>query len=165
MRVVYAGSFDPITLGHISVIERAGSLFDEVHVIIANNRGKKHYFDIAQRTELVQLSVAGMGNVNVVPFEGIVADYVNANDVKADIRGIRNSTDFEYELQLEQYMRCTTKADTVYLSPYTKDIQTSSSLVRMFIQSNKIEQAEAYMHRDAYAKMVYLYGVGATCAA
>ncbi|WP_219834011.1 pantetheine-phosphate adenylyltransferase [Paenibacillus sp. R14(2021)] len=154
MRVVYAGSFDPITLGHISVIERAGSLFEEVHVIIANNRGKKHDFDIAQRTELVQLSVSGMDNVRVVPYEGIVADYVNANDVKAVIRGIRNSTDLEYELQLEQYMRCTTKADTVYLSPYTKDIQTSSSLVRMFIQSNKIEQAEAYMHPDAYAKMV-----------
>lgn len=154
MRVVYAGSFDPITMGHISVIERAGSLFDEVHVIIANNRSKKHYFSIAQRTELVELSLGHMANTVVVPFEGIVADYVNANGVKAVIRGIRNSTDLEYELQLEQYMRSTTKADTVYLSPYLKDIQTSSSLVRMFLQSNKTELAQAYMHRDAYAKMV-----------
>lgn len=154
MKVVYAGSFDPITLGHISVIDRAGSLFDEVHVIIANNRSKKHYFDIAQRTELVELSVAHLANVVVVPFEGIVADYVNANGVKAVIRGIRNSTDLEYELQLEQYMRSTTKADTVYLSPYLKDIQTSSSLVRMFLQSNKTELAQAYMHRDAYARMI-----------
>ncbi|MFC4812458.1 pantetheine-phosphate adenylyltransferase [Paenibacillus sp. GCM10023250] len=154
MRVVYAGSFDPITLGHISVIERAGTLFDEVHVLIANNRSKQHYFDLAQRTKLVELSAAHVTNAVVVPFEGIVADYVNANAVKAVIRGIRNSTDLEYELQLEQYMRTATKADTVYLSPYLKDIQTSSSLVRMFLQSNKIELAQTYMHPDAYAKMV-----------
>ncbi|MBO7748150.1 pantetheine-phosphate adenylyltransferase [Paenibacillus sp. MWE-103] len=154
MRVVYAGSFDPITLGHISVIERAGTLFDEVHVLIANNRSKKHYFDLAQRTGLVELSTAHVTNAVVVPFEGIVADYVNANAVKAVIRGIRNSTDLEYELQLEQYMRTATTADTVYLSPYLKDIQTSSSLVRMFIQSNKTELAQTFMHPDAYAKMV-----------
>ncbi|SFJ42242.1 Phosphopantetheine adenylyltransferase [Paenibacillus sp. UNC496MF] len=154
MRVVYAGSFDPITLGHISVIERAGTLFDEVHVLIANNRSKKHYFDLAQRTGLAELSTAHVTNAIVVPFEGIVADYVNANAVKAVIRGIRNSTDLEYELQLEQYMRTTTTADTVYLSPYLKDIQTSSSLVRMFIQSNKTELAQTFMHPDAYAKMV-----------
>lgn len=154
MKVVYAGSFDPITLGHISVIERAGLMFEQVHVIIANNRSKQHHFTIEQRTELVALSLAHMGNVVVVPYEGIVADYVNKNGIIAVIRGIRNSTDLEYELQLEQYMRSTTKADTIYLSPYTKDIQTSSSLVRMFIQSNKTEYAEAYMHPDAFAKMV-----------
>ncbi|SFS72087.1 pantetheine-phosphate adenylyltransferase [Paenibacillus sp. BC26] len=153
MKVVYAGSFDPITLGHISVIERAGNLFDEVHVIIANNRSKKHHFTITQRTELVVLSLIHIPNVVVVPFEGIVADYVNENRIEAVIRGIRNSTDLEYELQLEQYMRSTTKAETIYLSPYTKDIQTSSSLVRMFIQSDKIEMAKAYMHPDAYARM------------
>jgi len=154
MRVVYAGSFDPITLGHISVIERAAHLFAEVHVLIANNRSKKHLFDISRRTELVQLSVAHLANATIVPFEGIVADYVNANGVIAVIRGIRNSTDLEYEMQLEQYMRSTTKADTIYLSPYTKDIQTSSSLVRMFIQSNKSELAQTYMHPDAFAKMM-----------
>lgn len=154
MKVVYAGSFDPITLGHISVIERAGHLFDEVHVVIANNRSKKHQFSIEQRTQLVKLSIAHMTNAVVVPFEGIVADYVNEHSIAAVIRGIRNSTDLEYELQLEQYMRSTSNADTIYLSPYTKDIQTSSSLVRMFIQSNKIDKAKEYMHPDAYNQMV-----------
>lgn len=154
MKVVYAGSFDPVTLGHISVIERAGHLFDEVHVVIANNRSKKHQFSIEQRTELVKLSIAHMTNAVVVPFEGITADYVNDNGIAAVIRGIRNSTDLEYELQLEQYMRSTSNADTIYLSPYTKDIQTSSSLVRMFIQSNKIDKARDYMHPDAYNQMV-----------
>lgn len=154
MKVVYAGSFDPVTLGHISVIERAGHLFDEVHVVIANNRSKKHQFSIEQRTALVKLSIAHMTNAIVVPFEGITADYVNENNIVAVIRGIRNSTDLEYELQLEQYMRSTSNADTIYLSPYTKDIQTSSSLVRMFIQSNKIDKAKDYMHPDAYNQMV-----------
>ncbi|PWW04811.1 phosphopantetheine adenylyltransferase [Paenibacillus cellulosilyticus] len=154
MKVVYAGSFDPITLGHISVIERAGHLFDEVHVVIANNRNKKHQFTIEQRTAMVKLSISHMTNAIVVPFEGITADYVNENGIVAVIRGIRNSTDLEYELQLEQYMRSTSNADTIYLSPYTKDIQTSSSLVRMFILSNKIDKAKDYMHPDAYHQMV-----------
>ncbi|WP_232058107.1 pantetheine-phosphate adenylyltransferase [Cohnella abietis] len=154
MKAVYAGSFDPITLGHVSVIERAASMFDEVHIVVANNRDKKHLFNIDQRTEMVVLSLELINKVKVIPFEGIVADYINQNQIDVVIRGIRNATDLEYELQLEQYIRNTTKADTIYLSPYTQNMQTSSSLVRMFVNSDKIELAKAYMDDKAFGKMV-----------
>ncbi|MGW9124551.1 pantetheine-phosphate adenylyltransferase [Paenibacillus chitinolyticus] len=153
MIAVYAGSFDPITLGHTSVIDRATNLFDELHILVANNRAKKHHFTIGQRTELVRLSVPPGKRIKIVAFEGIVADYVNETGAKAIVRGIRNATDFEYEMQLEQYVRNTTKADTVYLSPYTPNMQTSSSLVRMFIATGKVEPAGAFMVEAAFEQM------------
>lgn len=154
MRAVYAGSFDPITLGHVSVIERAFLLFSEVHIIVANNRSKKHFFTIEQRTELVDLSVPQDQKIKIIPYEGIVADYINEHNINVVIRGIRNATDLEYELQLEQYIRNTTMADTIYLSPYTHYMQTSSSLVRMFLMSGKIEHAASYMIPKAYMQML-----------
>jgi pantetheine-phosphate adenylyltransferase len=103
MKAIYAGSFDPITLGHLSVIERAFKLFENVHIVIANNRSKKHHFSLEQRTELVKASVGGeyLNQVTIVPFEGIVANYINAHQIDVVIRGIRNVTDLDYELQLE----------------------------------------------------------------
>lgn len=88
MKAVYAGSFDPITLGHVSVIERAFNLFDEVHIIIANNRAKSHYFTLQQRTELVRLSIPAEYNTraHIVPFEGIVANYINEHKIDVVIR-------------------------------------------------------------------------------
>ncbi|WP_028610456.1 pantetheine-phosphate adenylyltransferase [Paenibacillus harenae] len=154
MRAVYAGSFDPITLGHVSVIERAFRLFREVHILVANNRSKKHHFTIEQRTELVSLSILKDDKIKIIPYEGIVADYINKHQIDAVIRGIRNATDFEYELQLEQYIRNTTLADTIYLSPYTHYMQTSSSLVRMFLMSGKSEHASSYMVPKAYLRML-----------
>jgi pantetheine-phosphate adenylyltransferase len=156
MKAIYAGSFDPITLGHLSVIERALNLFDNVHIVIANNRLKKHHFSLQQRTELVKCSVdeSWLSRTNIVTYEGIVADYINLHEIDVVIRGIRNVTDLDYELQMEQYIRNTTQADTIYLSPYTPDRMTSSSLVRMFFQSHKSELAQNYMHPQAYAKAI-----------
>jgi pantetheine-phosphate adenylyltransferase len=159
MKAIYAGSFDPITLGHVSVIERAFKLFDQVHIIIANNRAKSHYFTLQQRTELVRVSVPAEyhDRMHIVPFEGVVANYINEQKIDVVIRGIRNATDLDYELRLEQFIRNTTEADTIYLSPYTPYMQTSSSLVRMFFQSKKYTLALNYMPPDAYDQaIVYL---------
>ncbi|CAH1210701.1 Phosphopantetheine adenylyltransferase [Paenibacillus plantiphilus] len=162
MKAIYAGSFDPITLGHVSVIERAFKLFQQVHIVVANNRSKNHLFTLEQRTELVERSIPSLyaNRTVIMPFEGIVADYINENRIDAVIRGIRNATDLEYELQLEQYIRNTTAAETVYLSPYTQHMQTNSSLVRMFFQSGKHELASHYMSPDAY-QLALLYELGA----
>jgi pantetheine-phosphate adenylyltransferase len=156
MKAIYAGSFDPVTLGHLSVIERAFKLFENVHIVIANNRSKRHYFSLEQRTELVKASIGNdyQDRVQVVPFEGVVANYINVHQIDVVIRGIRNATDLDYELQMEQYIRNTTAADTIYLSPYIPDMMTSSSLVRMFFQSNKSELAQRYMHPAAYDKAI-----------
>jgi pantetheine-phosphate adenylyltransferase len=152
LKAIYAGSFDPITLGHLSVIERAFHMFETLHIVIANNRAKQHFFTLEQRKELVRVSVPGeyYNRAVIVPFQGVVADYINANGIDVVIRGIRNVTDLDYELQLEQYIRNTTHADTVYLSPYTPYMLTSSSLVRMFFQSDKLLIAHNYMPQPAY---------------
>ncbi|MFC0395866.1 pantetheine-phosphate adenylyltransferase [Paenibacillus mendelii] len=162
MEAVYAGSFDPITLGHASVIERAFKLFDRIHIVVANNRAKSHRFTLEQRTELVRHSIQAefAARTVITPFEGIVADYINANRIGAVIRGVRNATDLEYELQLEQYIRHTTAAETVYLSPYTQHMQTNSSLVRMFFQSGKHELARQFMCPDAF-DLALIYENGA----
>jgi pantetheine-phosphate adenylyltransferase len=156
MKAIYAGSFDPITLGHVSVIDRALKLFEHVHIIIANNRSKSHYFTLQQRTELVEVSIPAeyRDRLTIVPFEGVVANYINEQKIDVVIRGIRNATDLDYELRLEQFIRNTTEADTVYLSPYTPYMQTSSSLVRMFFQSKKVTLALNYMAPDAYDKAI-----------
>ncbi|GGD49468.1 phosphopantetheine adenylyltransferase [Paenibacillus nasutitermitis] len=161
MKAVYAGSFDPITLGHISVIERALKIFESIHIVVANNRSKNHLFTLKQRAELVQSSIPEQyaARTVIAPYEGVVADYINANGIGAVIRGIRNATDLEYELQLEQYIRNTTEAETVYLSPYTQHMQTNSSLVRMFFQSGKHELASHYMAQGAY-NLALLYEMG-----
>jgi pantetheine-phosphate adenylyltransferase len=157
MKAVYAGSFDPITLGHVSVIERAFNLFEEVHILIANNRAKSHYFNLQQRTEMVEVSVPAefRHRAPIIPFEGIVANYINEMKIDVVIRGIRNATDLDYELRLEQFVRNSTEADTIYLSPYTPYMQTSSSLVRMFFQSKKYTLALNYMTPDGYDKAIH----------
>jgi pantetheine-phosphate adenylyltransferase len=161
MKAVYAGSFDPITLGHVSVIQRALRMFESIHIVVANNRSKKHLFNLEQRTKLVEKSMPAEfhNRIKIIPYEGVVADYINIQNIDVVIRGIRNATDFDYELQLEQYIRNTTIAETVYLSPYTQHIQTNSSLVRMFFQSQKHELAINYMVKEAY-ELAICYEIG-----
>jgi pantetheine-phosphate adenylyltransferase len=148
-QAVYAGSFDPITLGHISVIERALNIFDHIHIIVANNNNKKHSFTLFQRTEMVKASINNHA-ITVVQYPGIVADYINLHNIDVVIRGIRNATDLEYELKLEEFIRRTTCAETVYLSPHAIHMQTSSSLVRLLFETGKGEHASMYMNPKAF---------------
>lgn len=127
-------------------------MFEQLHIVIANNKAKNHFFSLEQRKELVKVSVPReyYNRSVIVSYQGVVADYINANKIDVVIRGIRSVTDLDYELQLEQYIRNTTHADTVYLSPYTQYMLTSSSLVRMFFQSDKLLIAHNYMPSEAY---------------
>lgn len=154
---IYAASFDPIHNGHIAIIDRATKLFiaRKVHVIVANNLDKKHMFNIDERMEIVKNSLSYLKDkIEIISYSGIIADYINDNNVDVSVRGIRNSTDFSYEVQLEQFTRDTTGIETVYLSPYTNDLNTSSSLLRMFIQSGNIQEAKKYMNYNGYQTMV-----------
>lgn len=156
---IYAASFDPIHNGHIAIIDRASKLFiaRKVHVIVANNLDKKHMFDIDERMKIVENSLAYLKDkIEIISYSGIIADYIKENNVDVSVRGIRNSTDFSYEVQLEQFTRDTTSIETVYLSPYTHDLNTSSSLLRMFIQSGNVQEAKKYMNYDGYNTMINL---------
>lgn len=153
---IYPGSFDPLTLGHLDVIERATKLFisRKLHVIIANNRDKKHMFDIDERMAIAEASLSHLKDkIELVSYEGIISDYAKEYDADVMVRGIRDGVDFSYEVQLEQFTRHTSRLETVYLSPYTQHLNTSSSLVRMFIKSGNIAEAKQYMQKNGYYVM------------
>ena len=99
-RALYAGSFDPLTNGHIDVIKRAAMLFDELVVCVVENPDKKSLFDVVERKHMIEKACISMPEVIVDSFVGLLADYVNNNSIDVVVRGLRNSVDFEYELQM-----------------------------------------------------------------
>jgi pantetheine-phosphate adenylyltransferase len=100
--MLYAGTFDPITNGHIDVIRRGSALCSELVVGVLNNLSKKPLFTVDERKEMIRVSTAGMGNVRIDSFDGLLADYVNRNGIDVVLRGLRASMDFEYEMQMAQ---------------------------------------------------------------
>jgi pantetheine-phosphate adenylyltransferase len=132
---IYAGSFDPITTGHAWVIEQGIELFDYLIIAIGVNPSKKSYFSADERVEMIEnyLEVAGYeGNARVIKFENrFLVDVAIENGAHHILRGIRNSKDFEYELELQRFndeLRPMVK--TVYVSPPPQLVGTSSSIVR-----------------------------------
>ena len=116
---IVPGSFDPMTLGHKSLIERAGRLFDEVVVAIMVNLDKKGMLDSDQRKAIAELTLAGMENVRVISSDGYLADLAAGIGAAAIVKGVRNTTDFEYEQEMAAFnhARCPS-CETVYLPAY-----------------------------------------------
>lgn len=99
---LYAGSFDPLTNGHLNIIARASKMYDEVTVGILVNNAKKPLLTIEERYDIIKHVTEELGNVRIDSFSGLLADYVNENKFSAVIRGLRATTDFEYEIQMAQ---------------------------------------------------------------
>ena len=133
-RGLYPGTFDPVTNGHLSLIERATHIFDEVVVAVAVNAGKTPLFSHDERVELMRASVArseANGRVRVVQFDGLLADLVRDHQITAIIRGLRAVSDFEYEFQMALMNRkLVREAETVFLMPALSWVYLSSSIVR-----------------------------------
>lgn len=128
---IYPGSFDPITYGHIDIIERASKITDKLIVAVLNNHDKKSLFSVEERLEMIKDSVKGFNNVEVESFEGLLVDYAKSKDSRLIIRGLRAVTDFEYELQMAQTNRELYKdLDTVFLLTNLKYSYVSSSAVK-----------------------------------
>lgn len=129
--VVYPGTFDPITLGHIDVLDRACNLFDHVIVAIAVNSAKTPLFTVDERKEMIEDATSGLNNIEVDAFEGLLAEYASLRNAAAILRGLRAVTDFEYELQMALMNRnLREKIATVFLMPHEKYVYLSSSIVR-----------------------------------
>ena len=131
-KALYAGSFDPLTNGHLNIIERAAKLFDSLTVAIAINPNKKGLFSVDERVEIVREVTKHIPNVTVDKFSGLAADYVNANGFTAYIRGLRAVNDFENELQMAQMndLLFTGGTQTVLLMTDPRNSFISSSLIK-----------------------------------
>ena len=113
---IYPGSFDPITYGHLDILERGLALFDTVIVAVAYNIEKQGLFTVEERKELIRQSVKGNGNVIIDSFEGLLVDYATKIDARFVIRGLRAMSDFEYEFQMASMNRTlNAKVDTIFM--------------------------------------------------
>lgn len=128
---IYPGTFDPITNGHSDIIIKASRLFDRVFVAVAGSTSKNTAFTTEQRAELARKVLAGIENVEVTSFNGLVVDHAKAQGAKAIIRGLRAVSDFEYEFQMAGMNRqLNDSLETVFLTPSEHLSYISSSLVR-----------------------------------
>ena len=130
-KAVCPGSFDPITNGHVDIIRRAAELFDEVTVLVVTNPDKKCVFSPEERCELISKAVEGIEGIKVDSFSGLLADYVKKNKISAIVKGIRSSSDFEYEFQMALANRSLApNAETVFITADPQNMYVSSSLIR-----------------------------------
>jgi pantetheine-phosphate adenylyltransferase len=129
-RAVCPGSFDPITNGHLDVIERTSQLFDEVIVVVGVNQSKNRLFEPDERVEMISEVVAHLGNVKVDTFRGLLVDFCVAHDVKAIVKGLRAVSDFDYELQMAQMNSRLADVETVFVPTSPEYSFLASSLVK-----------------------------------
>jgi pantetheine-phosphate adenylyltransferase len=131
MKAVYPGSFDPVTNGHIDLIQRSSTLFDQVIVAILQNAEKKPLFTVRERIAMLEEATSGLKNIAVTSFHGLLVDYVEQMEAGVIIRGIRAVSDYEYELQMAlMNRRLSSKVETVFMLPAESYSFLSSKLVR-----------------------------------
>lgn len=130
-RAIYPGSFDPVTNGHLDVVERARKLFDEVIVAVAHNDEKQPFFTLEERLDFLRQSVGKIDSVRVTQFEGLLVDFAMKEKASAVIRGLRAVSDFEFEFQMALMNRKLEGAvETIFLMPKEEYTYLSSRLVR-----------------------------------
>ena len=130
-RAIYPGSFDPVTNGHLDVVERARKLFDEVIVAVAHNDEKQPMFTLQERLDLLQNTLGKIDNVRIAHFEGLLVDFAVAEKAGAVIRGLRAISDFEFEFQMALMNRKLQGAvETIFLMPKEDYTYLSSRIVK-----------------------------------
>jgi pantetheine-phosphate adenylyltransferase len=127
---VCPGSFDPVTHGHLDIVERAASLFDEVIVAVGVNASKNRLFSADERIAMLEVACAGWDNVRVDGFTGLLTDFCLAHDVRAIVKGLRAVSDFDYELQMAQMNSSLAPIETVFVPTSPEWSFLASSLVK-----------------------------------
>ena len=144
LRAIYPGSFDPVTYGHLDIIERAARISDELIVGVLQNNAKSPLFSVEERVIMLRTVTKNLENVKIVPFEGLLVDFAKQMDAKVIVRGLRAVTDFEYELQMAQTNRklnsdietlfITTSLDYSYLRSTTvKEVASFDGDIKQFV--------------------------------
>ena len=130
-RAIYPGSFDPVTKGHLDVVQRAAGLFDEVIVAVAHNEQKAGLFTMEERVALLGETLGGLANVRVTQFRGLLVDFARNEKVNAVIRGLRAISDFEFEFQMALMNRkLEATVETIFLMPKEEYTYLSSRIVK-----------------------------------
>lgn len=137
-KALYAGTFDPITNGHLDLLTRASKLCDKLIVGVMENQSKKPFFSSKERMEIIKECTRDIHNIEVIRFDGLLADYVNCNHIDAVIRGLRATMDFEFEIQMAQMnARLYNKdVETVFLMTTPQYSFISSSIVKEVFSLN-----------------------------
>ncbi|MGA8234803.1 MAG: pantetheine-phosphate adenylyltransferase [Candidatus Acidiferrales bacterium] len=132
---IYPGSFDPVTNGHLDLIERGAKIFEHLIVAVLQNREKEPLFKVSERVEMLREATHGWGNVEVDVFDGLLMDYARQKKARVILRGIRAISDYEYELQMALMNRkLAPEIETVFMLPGEKYSYLSSRLVREISQ-------------------------------
>lgn len=131
-KALYSGSFDPLTMGHMDIITRAAKLYDELVIGVIGNPSKKSMFTLEEREDMLRETLKDIDNVSVDHFSGLLADYVNRNGFNVVVRGLRSTTDFDYEIQMAQMndRLFNDSVETVFLMTDPKYSYISSSVVK-----------------------------------
>ncbi len=135
-RVVCPGSFDPITFGHLDIIERSAKMFDEVVIAVLVNKTKSTLFTVPERIEMISEVTAKFSNVRVDSWSGLLVDYCEANNIDVIVKGLRAVTDFDYELQMSQINLQLKGIETLFMSTAPAHSFLSSSLVKEIASYN-----------------------------
>ncbi|MCQ4688778.1 pantetheine-phosphate adenylyltransferase [Clostridium sp. SL.3.18] len=136
LKGIYPGSFDPVTYGHLDVIERSSKLVDELIVGVLNNKAKSPLFSAEERVRMLNEVTKDMPNVTVVPFEGLLVDFARKMDAGLVIRGLRAITDFEYELQMSQTNH--------KMEPDVETVFLTTSLDYSYLSSTTVKEVAAF---------------------
>jgi len=134
-KAVYAGSFDPITLGHLDIISRASELFDSLVVAVGNNPSKRYWFDLNQRQQMLEEACANLSGVEVVCFSGLLIHTCEREEANVIVRGLRALSDFDLEFRNGLANRDMTGIETLFLLSDPRHIFVSSSLVKEIAQN------------------------------
>jgi len=135
-KAIFPGSFDPFTLGHLDILTRSLSLFDEITVGVGRNNDKKTMFSVSQRIEFIQKCFENEPKIIVKSYEGLTIDFCKKIDAKFIVRGIRNNGDFEFEKAIARTNRKLSKIETIFLLTSAETSFISSSIVRELILNN-----------------------------
>ncbi len=134
-KAIYPGTFDPITLGHVNILEKASRLYDQVILAVADYTGKQNLFSLDERFRLCREAVSHLPNVEVATFEGLAVDFARSQDCRVMIRGLRAVSDFEYELSLAlTNTKLDPQIETLFLVPSLRYMYLSSSMIRQLAE-------------------------------
>ena len=136
VRAIYPGSFDPVTYGHLDIIRRSAEVVDELIVGVLYNKAKIPLFSVEERVKMLGEATKDMGNVKIIPFEGLLIDFAKQMDAKVIVRGLRAITDFEYELQMAQTNR--------KLNPEVETLFMTTSLEYSYLSSTTVKEVASF---------------------